>query len=79
MLLCDPSRTLLGDVVRGILGDDEREVSVYEDKRVLSDPDWGDNLDRTLESLNVGRNKFLSIVDDEGEWATISLGIGLLP
>lgn len=78
-LLCDPSRTLLGDVVRGILGDDEREVSVYEDKRVLSDPDWEDNLDRTLESLNVGRNKFLSIVDDEGDWATISLGIGLLP
>ena len=65
--------------MRGILGDDEREVSVYEDKRVLSDPDWVDNLDRTLESLNVGRNKFLSIVDDEGDWATISLGIGLLP
>jgi len=65
--------------VRGILGDDEREVSVFEDKRVLSDPDWEDNLDRTLESLNVGRNKFLSIVDDEGDWATISLGIGLLP
>ena len=65
--------------MRGILGDDEREVSVFEDKRVLSDPDWEDNLDRTLESLNVGRNKFLSIVDDEGDWATISLGIGLLP
>ena len=65
--------------MRGVLGDDERDVSVYEDKRVLSDPDWEDNLDRTLESLNVGRNKFLSIVDDEGDWATISLGIGLLP
>ncbi|KAF8960670.1 hypothetical protein BDZ97DRAFT_1833068 [Flammula alnicola] len=78
-VLCDPSRTLLGDVVRGILGDDEREVSVYEDKRVLSDPDWEDNYERTLESLNVTRGKFLSIVDEEGEWATITIGLGVLP
>ncbi len=27
------------------------EVSVYGDKRVLSDPDWEDNFDRTLESV----------------------------
>ncbi|KAJ3508390.1 hypothetical protein NLJ89_g5779 [Agrocybe chaxingu] len=78
-LLCDPSRTLLGDVVKGVLGDDEREVSVYEDKRVLSDPDWEDNFERTLESINVTRGKFLTIVDEEGEWSTISLAVGTLP
>lgn len=78
-ILCDPSRTLLGDVVKGILGNDEREVSVYEDKRVLSDPDWEDNFERTLESLNVTRGKFLSIVDEEGEWSTIAIGLGTLP
>ncbi|KAF8634042.1 hypothetical protein AX17_004307 [Amanita inopinata Kibby_2008] len=78
-VLCDPSRTRLGDVVKGILGDDEREVSVYEDKRVLSDPDWDDNYERTLESLNVTRGKFLSIVDEEGELATISVALGILP
>ncbi|KAK7062646.1 E1 ubiquitin-activating protein uba2 [Paramarasmius palmivorus] len=78
-VLCDPSRTTLRDIVKGILGDDDREVSVYEDKRVLSDPDWDDNYDRTLESLNVTRGKFLSIVDEEGEWATISVGLGILP
>ena len=79
VLLCDPSRTLLGDVVKGIMGDDVREVSVYEDKRILSDPDWEDNFDRTLESLNVTRGNFLSIVDEEGEWSTISVGLGVLP
>ena len=79
VLLCDPSRTLLGDVVKGIMGGDDREVSVYEDKRVLSDPDWEDNFDRTLESLNVTRGNFLTIVDEEGEWSTISLGLGVLP
>ena len=79
VLLCDTSRTILGDVLNGILGDDSREVSVYEDKRILSDPDWEDNLDRTLESLNVTRGKFLSIVDENGDWSTISLALGVLP
>ncbi|PFH51632.1 hypothetical protein AMATHDRAFT_74813 [Amanita thiersii Skay4041] len=78
-VLCDPSRTRLGDIIKGILGNSEREVSVYEDKRVLSDPDWEDNYERTLESLNVTRGKFLSIVDEEGELATISVALGDLP
>ncbi|RDX46452.1 hypothetical protein OH76DRAFT_1406967 [Lentinus brumalis] len=80
---CDPARVTLREVVDGILGADEdeekREVSVYEDKRVLSDPDWDDNNERTLESLNVTRGKFLSIVDEEGEYATIQVAIGVLP
>ena len=78
-LQCDTTRTLLGDVVQGILGNDQREVSVYEDKRVLSDPDWVDNFDRTLESLGVTKGKFLSIVDEDGDWSTISLALSDLP
>lgn len=78
-VLCDPSRTTLGDVVQGILGEDEREVSVYEEKRILADPDWDDNLERTLEDLSVTRGKFLNIVDEDGELETISIGIGILP
>jgi ubiquitin-like 1-activating enzyme E1 B len=77
----------LGEIVDGILGDGEgaddgtgkREVSVYEDKRILSDPDWDDNYERTLESLNVTRGKFLMIVDEDGEWGTIAVGLGVLP
>ncbi|KAF9450853.1 hypothetical protein P691DRAFT_664436 [Macrolepiota fuliginosa MF-IS2] len=79
VLQCDPSRATLGEVVQGLLGDDEREVSVYEDKRVLSDPDWDDNNERTLESLNVTRGKFLTIVDEDGEWGTISVNLCSLP
>ncbi|KAF9020239.1 hypothetical protein BDZ89DRAFT_1020326 [Hymenopellis radicata] len=78
-VLCDPSRTRLGDVVKGVMGDDEREVSVYEDKRVLSDPEWNDNNERTLESLNVTRGKFLSIVDEDGELGTITVALAALP
>ncbi|EKM77587.1 hypothetical protein AGABI1DRAFT_77081 [Agaricus bisporus var. burnettii JB137-S8] len=79
VLQCDPARATLGEVVKGLLGDDEREVSVYEDKRVLSDPDWDDNNDRTLESLNVTRGTFLTIVDEDGERGTISANICPLP
>ena len=78
-VLCNPARTLLGDVVMGILGNDEREVSVYEDKRVLSDPDWNDNYERTLQSLNVTQGKFLTIVDEEGEWGSIAVALSNLP
>ncbi|KAF8836558.1 hypothetical protein BDN67DRAFT_1014595 [Paxillus ammoniavirescens] len=84
---CDPARVTLGELVGGILGSGEgedggtgkRDVSVYEDKRVLSDPDWDDNVERTLESLNVTRGKFLTIVDEEGEWATIAVALCELP
>jgi ubiquitin-like 1-activating enzyme E1 B len=78
--MCDPRRTTLAEIVNGILGGKGmREVSVYEDKRVLSDPDWDDNLERTLESLNVTRGQFLSIVDDDGDLETISVGVSHLP
>jgi len=83
---CDPARVTLGEVVEGVLGDGEdaggmgkRDVSVYEQTRMLSDPDWDDNLERTLESLNVTRGKFLSVVNDDGEFGTIQVAIGVLP
>lgn len=79
LVRCDPTRAQLGEVVRGVLGGDDREVSVYEDKRVLSDPDWEDNWERTLESLNVTRGKFLTVVDEEGELSTLAVGLGELP
>ncbi|KAF8185021.1 hypothetical protein K438DRAFT_1723883 [Mycena galopus ATCC 62051] len=80
MVRCDPGRARLGEIVRSVLGvDAEREVSVYEDKRVLSDPDWDDNYERTLQSLNISRGMFLTIVDEADEWGTISVGLGVLP
>lgn len=79
-VFCDPERVTLGEIVNGILEEnDPREIGVYEDKRILADPDWDDNFEKTLASLNVTRGKFLSIVDDEGELETISVGISNLP
>ncbi|OAX41827.1 hypothetical protein K503DRAFT_790531 [Rhizopogon vinicolor AM-OR11-026] len=78
-VLCDPARVTLGEIVDGVLGGEKREVSVYEDKRILSDPDWDDNLERTLESMNVGRGMFLTIVDEDEEWGTIVIALSVLP
>jgi ubiquitin-like 1-activating enzyme E1 B len=78
-VLCDPSKTKLEEIVKGVMGEDERDVSVFEDKRLLSDPDWDDNNERTLESLNVTRGKFLSVVDDNEELETINIAIVALP
>jgi ubiquitin-like 1-activating enzyme E1 B len=70
---CDPAKTTLREVVDGISGSGEddgyigqgtgpRDVSVFESARLLADPDFDDNLDSTLESLNVTRGKFLTIL-----------------
>ncbi|TFK97644.1 hypothetical protein BDV98DRAFT_607348 [Pterulicium gracile] len=59
--------------------EDWAEVSVYEDKRILSDPDFDDNVEKTLESLNVGRGKFLAVVDEDGRRGTVVVSVGVLP
>ncbi|KAF8528361.1 repeat in ubiquitin-activating protein-domain-containing protein [Hysterangium stoloniferum] len=70
----------------------DAEVSVYEDKRILADPDFDDIWGRTLEDLGCGRGKFITIVDEEregegggdgggggGGWGTLAVAVGLLP
>ncbi|KZV94438.1 hypothetical protein EXIGLDRAFT_611663 [Exidia glandulosa HHB12029] len=76
---CDPTRATLGDVVHGVMGGAGREVSVFEGQRVLSDPDWDDNFERTLDSLGIVQGKFVTIVDEDDELATIAVAICLLP
>ncbi|KAG8740350.1 E1 ubiquitin-activating protein uba2 [Ceratobasidium sp. 414] len=82
---CDPARTTLGEVVKGILklgaaGEEEpREVSVYEAGRVLSEPDWEDNFEKTLESLNCRRGTILMIVDDAEELVDLAVCLTALP
>ncbi|KAF8545895.1 hypothetical protein OG21DRAFT_1518465 [Imleria badia] len=68
---CDPGRVtleelVLGDGVGKDKGTRRRDVSVYEDKRVLSGPDWDDNNERTLASLGGDARMFVTLVDEEG-------------
>jgi ubiquitin-like 1-activating enzyme E1 B len=78
---CDPTRltlgTFIGQVVRNWLGwkaasdDEDFEVSVFEDKRVLADPDFDDNLSRTLADLGVVRGKMLTVSDEDERFANV--------
>ncbi|KAI0036331.1 hypothetical protein K488DRAFT_39149, partial [Vararia minispora EC-137] len=93
LLRCDPARTTLGSVIEAVVaktrwgGDgtdvdiemDEVVVNTFEGQRLLSDPDFDDNLERTLESLGVTRGRFLSIQDEDSVFQPISLAIAPLP
>ncbi|KAJ3863732.1 hypothetical protein EV359DRAFT_42528 [Lentinula novae-zelandiae] len=86
---CDPLRATLRDVVQGVLGLSRTPISEFtifasspsapSATRILADPDWEDNLDRTLGSVNVRCGMFVNVVHEEGVWETISVGIGGLP
>ncbi|KAJ3932803.1 MAG: hypothetical protein NXY57DRAFT_1001476 [Lentinula lateritia] len=86
---CDPLRATLRDVVQGVLGLSPPPISEFtifasspsapSATRILADPDWEDNLDRTLGSVNVRCGMFVNVVHEEGVWETISVGIGGLP
>jgi ubiquitin-like 1-activating enzyme E1 B len=92
LVQCDPSRVTLGDLVEGVFGivdfegDEEgdssleaNEVSVFEAGRLLADPDFENNMEKTLSDLGCSRGKFVSIVDEDGRWDTLTVGICLLP
>jgi len=55
------------------------EVSIYEDKRILADPDFDDNLDKTLDEIGCEKGKFVTVVDEEGEWGVVAIAISDLP
>jgi ubiquitin-like 1-activating enzyme E1 B len=53
------------------LGDDVLEASVLEGTRVLADPDFEDNLGRTLADLGVGRGATLTLIDEDDKYRPI--------
>ncbi|CAE6446057.1 unnamed protein product [Rhizoctonia solani] len=80
---CDATKTTLGDIVKGVLQveneEEPREVSVYETGRILSEPDWDDNFERTLDSLSCGRGTILMVVDDAEEVVDLAVCLSSLP
>ncbi|CAA3032863.1 ubiquitin-like activating enzyme () [Olea europaea subsp. europaea] len=57
--------TLVEDVVKGWLGV-EWDISVVEGSRIIYDPDFEDNLGKTLGDLNIKHGSQLQINDEEG-------------
>ncbi len=83
---CDANRATLGELVIALLeaesassGKIPREICVFEEGRVLSEPDWTDNYTRTLADLSCGYGKFITIVDDEERLGNVVLAISKFP
>jgi len=91
LVQCNPETTTLGQLIEKALknvtlgdgdGDaslDISQVNVFEAGRVLADPDFDDNLEKSLSDLGCGRGKFISIVDEDNEWSTLTVALCLLP
>ena len=47
--------------------DDEDFFQIYESGRLLAEPDFEDNYERTLEDLDAGRGKVLTVRDEDGQ------------
>ncbi|WVQ93111.1 hypothetical protein IAU59_000175 [Kwoniella sp. CBS 9459] len=51
--------------------DDELEWTIFEGGRLLADPDFDDNHERTLGDLDIKRGKMLTVRDEDGKWRPI--------
>lgn len=82
---CDPTRVTLGEIVGAVKRRDEagegeeRAVIVFEGTRMLSDPDFDDNLGQSLENVGCTRGKFLTIQDEDGVYENVVLALCALP
>ncbi|KAN0061620.1 E1 ubiquitin-activating protein uba2 [Thecaphora frezii] len=86
-LRLDAAAVTLGEVVDGFvklerekggLGLEGCEVETYEAARLLSDPDFDDNLGASLASLGVEAGKMLTVVDEDGAWQPVHLVVSPL-
>ncbi|ADV23124.1 Ubiquitin activating enzyme E1, putative [Cryptococcus gattii WM276] len=68
------------DVVKGWLGSaefegegegEDVEWTVFEGGRLLADPDFEDNFERTLEDLGVGQGKILTVRDEDTKYRPV--------
>ncbi|KAJ2857618.1 E1 ubiquitin-activating protein uba2 [Coemansia erecta] len=82
MRIADFGKTTLGDVIEFVqllegqrdpkLG---REISIVEGSRILYDPDYDDNLTRTLESLGLVSGRMLTLASEDDVVVPVVLSI----
>lgn len=63
-------------LVPGLSGDDdELEASILEGGRILADPDFEDNFEKTLAELGLERNKMITVLDEDDKYRPIQFCI----
>lgn len=71
------------EVVQGwlkpsVAGDDDYECMILEGGRVLADPDFDDNYDKTLAELGVKRGQYLTVADEDGMYRRVQFCVAAL-
>ncbi|TIA81932.1 hypothetical protein E3P98_01751 [Wallemia ichthyophaga] len=60
-----------------VYADPSRELAVFERERLLYDPDFDENLDKTLMQLGCGENTFITLVDEDGEVENVTVVLAM--
>ncbi|WWC63925.1 uncharacterized protein I303_106530 [Kwoniella dejecticola CBS 10117] len=77
-------RAFVDEVVKGWLSkaefegkdeDEDIEWTIFEGGRLLADPDFDDNHERTLDDLDVKRGKMLTVRDEDGKYRPVHFSI----
>ena len=86
----DPAKVTLGafveEIVKGWLSnglegaeeDEEVEWAVYEGTRILADPDFDDNHEKTLAELGVERGKMVTVRDEDDKYRPVNFCVAAL-
>jgi ubiquitin-like 1-activating enzyme E1 B len=78
-LACDPQAltlgTFVGEIARKWLGWEDKEIAIYEDKRLLADPDFEDNYGRSLADLGVMRGRTITVSDEDDHYRSVNFAI----
>ncbi|TIA90299.1 hypothetical protein E3P99_01642 [Wallemia hederae] len=70
--LIDAVRSVV-DVYKSSDDGEARELSVFEKERLLYDPDFDENVDKSLSDMGCHTNTFITIVDEDGEYENVTV------
>lgn len=75
-------RVTLADVVERVAKEalemDAEELVVYDGSRILADPDFDDNLDKSLDDVGLQQGSILTITDEDQRLQAVNIVISLL-
>ncbi|KAF4554716.1 Ubiquitin-activating enzyme E1-like protein 2 [Elsinoe fawcettii] len=78
-LSIDPSRATLRDLVEGVLKSKlgYNDMSVNTDAGVVFDPDLDDNLPKKLSELSIGKDTFVTVIDEDDDTQRVNLVLAI--
>ncbi|KAF2227074.1 putative ubiquitin-like activating enzyme [Elsinoe ampelina] len=78
-LSIDPERATLQDFVEGVLQNKlgYKDMSVTTEAGVVFDPDLDDNLPKKLSQLDIGKDAFVTVIDEDDDTQRVNLVIAI--